>query len=197
MKNSWPISLALFVALFVFASVDAHAKKNHKKHKRDDDKHFVFNLVGLASAEPGMVPDPEGEKGDMMEADCFTVDLVDLKSEKIIGTAVDCLSKVEDLYNNGELIRLIGTTTFHLKKGSFTTQGYTTVAKAQFLTVSPSVGDITHITGAAGDGNAIISGTKKYKKAKGTSRLSGLVNLADLADLGEITFDCIFVVDLY
>ena len=130
-----------------------------------------------------------------MLADCYEVDLIDLKDQKRIGTAVDCLS-VQEGIGDFAFIRLIGTTTFHLKKGSFTTQGYTTVASVQQPTVSPSVGAITHFTGAAGVENAVISGTKKFKKAKGTSRLSGLVNLSKLLETGEITFDCIFVVDL-
>ena len=121
--------------------------------------------------------------------------MIDLKNGKHIGTAVDCLT-VQEIIGDAEFIKLIGTTTFHLKQGSLTTQGFTTVAKAQQPTVSPTVGDITHTTGAAGAGNAVINGTKKFKGINGTSRLSGLVNLAYLGTLGQITFDCIFVVDL-
>ena len=155
-------------------------------------KHFVFNLVGTGVAEAAMVPDPDG---GVMEANCFEVDLFDLKNQRQIGRAVDCLT-VQEVIGDFDVIKLIGTTTFHLPQGSLTTQGFTTVSTVKQPTVSPLVGDITHITGAAGTGNAIIDGTKEFKGATGTSRLSGLVNLMDLNTIGEITFDCIFVVDL-
>lgn len=181
MKNLWPLSLTLFVVLFLSAGVNAQANGG--------GKNYVFNLVGTSPATPAMVPDPEG---GLMSADCFEVDLIDMKNQRQIGTAVDCLT-VQEVIGDFEVIRLIGTTTFHLPQGSLTTQGFTTVAKAKQPTVSPSVGDISHITGAAGAGNAIIDGTKRFKDATGTSRLSGLVNLGVP---GQITFDCIFVVDL-
>ena len=36
----------------------------------------------------------------------------------------------------------------------------------------------------------------RFGHDSGSARLSGLVNLARLASDGEITFDCVFVVDL-
>jgi len=196
MKNLWTFSVILFVVFFYSAGMSVQADDGGKhgkssKHK-GGGKHYVLNLVGTSAPTSAMVSDPEG--GEML-ADCYEVNLIDMKKQKRIGTAVDCLS-VQEVIGDFDTIRLIGTTTFHLPKGSFTTQGATTVAKAKQPTVSPSIGDITHITGAAGAGNAVIDGTRKFKHATGTSRLSGLVNLGSLLVNGEITFDCIFVVEL-
>ena len=186
MKNTCTLLVTIFLMLSL--SEGAIAKE------KGGGKHYVFNLVGTATATAGMVPDPDNP-GDEMSADCFEVDLIDMKNRRHIGKAVDCLS-VQEVIGDFEFIRLIGTTTFHLPQGSVTTQGFTTVAKVQQVTESPAIGMITHFTAAAGTGNAIIDGTKRFKNATGTSRLSGLVNLANLLTIGEITFDCIFVVDI-
>lgn len=73
-----------------------------------------------------------------------------------------------------------------------TSRGQTTV---QPTTIGSP--DVTHITGAipATDENSILSGTRKFQDATGQVRLSGSVNLDNLGS-GEITFDCLFVINL-
>lgn len=186
MKNTLILLMKLFLILTLSQSAMATEPGGGKR--------YVFNLLGTAMATPGMVSDPDNP-GEQMAADCFEVDLIDMKNRRQIGKAVDCLT-VQEVIGDFEFIRLIGTTTFNLPQGSVTTQGYTTVARVQQNTESPAIGTITHFTAAAGKANAIIGGTKRFKNATGTSRLSGLVNLADLLVTNEITFDCIFVVDV-
>ena len=186
MKNTLSLFLTLFLMFSLSEGVIAKGQGGGNR--------FVFNLLGTAMATPGMVPDPDNP-GELMAADCFEVDLIDMKNRRQIGKAVDCLT-VQQVIGDFEFIRLIGTTTFNLPQGSVTTQGYTTVARVQQDTESPAIGTITHFTAAAGTGNAIIGGTKRFENATGTSRLSGLVNLSDLLVTNEITFDCIFVVDV-
>jgi hypothetical protein len=190
MKNTWKLLLTISVALFLSNGVIA---KDQGAGKR-----YVFNVIGEGTAVVREVPDPDGEPGDLMLADCFDVDLVDIKNKRLIGTATDCLSRLE-VIGDFEHISLIGTTTFNLPQGSVTTQGLTTVAKVKQPTHTPPTPStpngvaVTHITGAAGTGNAIIDGTRRFKNASGTARLSGMV---DLSQAGRITFDCIFVIDL-
>ncbi|MEH6584633.1 MAG: hypothetical protein V7754_22085 [Halioglobus sp.] len=157
-------------------------------------KHFVFNLVGTGYQYADTVPDPES--GGEMDALCFDVALVNLKNRQIIGTASDCLSEIENAESG--TVFLTGTTYFHLPQGTLITQGKTTVAAVEQTTVTPGAGDITHITGASGTGNAIVGGTRRFAKSTGTARLSGMVNLSDftMEDGDPITFDCIFVIDL-
>lgn len=186
MKTTVTLLMTLFLTLSLSEGAIAKDQVGGKR--------YVFNLLGTAMATPGMVPDPMNP-GAQMSADCFEVDLIDMKNRRHVGHAVDCLT-VQDVIGDFEFIRLIGTTTFYLPQGSVTTQGYTTVAKVQQVTESPAIGLITHFTAAAGTGNAIIGGTKRFNNATGTSRLSGLVNLSELLTTNEITFDCIFVVDI-
>jgi hypothetical protein len=184
MRNTWRnFFCAVLVIIF---SMDAIAKDHGA------GKHYVFNLVGTGTAYQGMVPSLDGQ-GEM-EADCFDVDLFDLKNQHLIGTATDCLS-VQEIIGEAEFIRLIGTTTFNLPQGTLTTQGLTTVAKVMQVTNTPAIGEVTHFTAAAGTDNAILGGTHRFRNATGTARLSGMVNLSELGN-GVITFDCIFVIDL-
>ena len=53
----------------------------------------------------------------------------------------------------------------------------------------------THVTGANGEGG-IQYGEGQFNHSSGSARLSGLVDLARLGSDNEITFDCVFVVDL-
>ncbi len=191
MKNTWKLLLTISLALFLSNGVIAKDKGAGKR--------YVFNVIGEAPADVRLVPDPDGEPGDLMSADCFDVDLIDMKNKRLIGTATDCLSRLEVVTGDFEHIRLIGTTTFNLPQGSLTTQGLTTVAIVKQPTHTPPTPStpngvaVTHITGAAGTGNAIIGGTGRFRNASGTARLSGMV---DLSQAGIITFDCIFVIDL-
>ena len=184
MKNTW--KTLLYAVLVVIFSMDAIAKDHGA------GKHYVFNLVGTGTAYQSMVPSLDGQ-GEM-EAFCFDADLVDLKNQRLIGTGTDCLT-VQEIIGEAEFIRLIGTTTFNLPQGTLTTQGLVTVAKVMQVTNTPAIGEVTHLVAAAGTDNAILGGTRRFRNATGTSRLSGMVNLSEFGN-GVITFDCIFVIDL-
>ena len=114
----------------------------------------------------------------------------------MIGSATDCLSQIQ-LVGTG--IQLVGTTYFHMPEGTLVTRGNTSVQPVLHPTVTPDGQVITHITGASGDGNGIISGTGRFAEREGTVRLSGMVDMTNFT--GEegtpIAFDCLFVIDLY
>ena len=153
----------------------------------------ILNLVGTGQGSPGTVPDIDGD-GVADPAMCFEVDLADLRTGQIIGSGVDCLSDVQ-MGDNGGMV-LVGTGFFHMPNGTLITRGTTTVQPVNAETISPKIGPVTHITGAGGGlENAVIGGTGRYRGATGTARLSGMVNLENEPN-GEISFDCIFVVDL-
>ncbi len=99
----------------------------------------------------------------------------------------------------GTGLALVGTTFFHLSQGDLVVRGNTTVQPVLHPIVTPSGQNITHITGASGPENAVIDGTGSFTGAVATTRLSGMVNLSEFAgNVGDpITFDCLFVVDLY
>jgi hypothetical protein len=119
---------------------------------------------------------------------CYELDLVDIKTGKVIGSAADCLT---DLTPMGTGVALTGTTFFFFPGGTVVSRGLTTVQPV--LHGSP---DFTHITGAIpqmGDNN-VIYGDRKFRNASGPVRLSGAVDLSNFPD--QATFDCVFVLDV-
>ena len=131
------------------------------------------------------VPDPTGP--GTIAADCFTIDLVDVNKDKVVGQATDCISVV-GVANGG--LQVVETATFDFGGGhTFTAQGLVSVQ----ATTHGSPG-VTHITGSispAGQ-NDIIAGTGRYEGLQATVRLSGAADLS--AFPAAVTFDCLFVV---
>lgn len=148
---------------------------------------LTLNLKGTATAYSAEIPAIEGT--GTTTANCFDVALHDMSTGLQVGTATDCLADtVEELGG----VKLVGTTIFNFTGGAtIVSRGKTTVMPV--LHGSPG---FTHVTGAGADGNGILSGTNQYANASGNVRLSGLVNLSKLATDGQITFDCIFVINL-
>ena len=173
------------VGILVFVLAPSHAQGNGKR--------LVLNLVGEGTAYEMIIPDPDNPNSTTT-AFCYDVDLFNAKNTQLIGTATDCLSNFEMI---GGGVALVGTTTFRLPQGTFVTQGRTTVQGVLKPTTTTDGHPITNTTGASAAGNSILEGTKKYKNATGTVRLSGLVDLTkfNLVDGGMIFFDCLFVVD--
>lgn len=150
---------------------------------------IIVALKGTGTAQARTVPDIDGDSVDD-PATCFDIDLVDLKTDNVIGSASDCLSDITPV---GDGLALVGTTYFNFNEGTLISRGLTTVQPTTHG--SP---DVTHITGAIpspGDNN-IVGGTGPFVGATGTVRLSGAVNMSKLNSDGEITFDCVFVIDL-
>ncbi len=121
---------------------------------------------------------------------CFDVALVDAKTGNIIGQATDCLS---DIVPSVDGVMLTGTTFFFFPGGTLVSQGLTTVQS-----VLHGSTDFTHITGAVPlpSENSVKYGDGKFRRAEGPVRLSGAVNLSRLEVHNEITFDCVFIIDI-
>ena len=178
------------------------------------NRNIVVVLRGTADAMVRNVPDIDGD-GQPDPAVCFDVNLVDLATGNVIGTATDCLSQVETI--NGVLTitdlafppttpldpipipvvfpsvatRLINTTFFHFPQGDLVQRGDVTVQQVLF----PST-VATHFTGSIPEANNnILSGTKRFSNATGTVRLAGAVDMSQLG-IGKLTLDCIFVISL-
>lgn len=158
-------------------------------------KILVLNLVGSGEMYPDTVPDIDGDEVDD-DAICFDVDLVNATNGQVIGTATDCLSEVSDGDNGG--VALVGTTYFYMHQGMLITRGNTTVQPINHDITTPMGQMITHITGAAGSGNAILDGTGRFAGRTGTVRLSGMVDMSGFAgnEGDPIAFDCLFVITL-
>ena len=160
----------------------------------------LVQLKGTAIGETRDI-DTDGDGLPDTTATCFDIGLFDPRTGVQIGTASDCLSDINVVIDDdpgnapmGWNMALTGTTFFHLPGGTLVTQGLTTVRPALHPTSQGGV-TFTHVTGANGNGG-IQYGTGKFKQAFGDARLSGLVNVSKLVTDGEITFDCLFVIDL-
>ncbi len=166
---------------------------------------MVINYRGTDTAVPKVVPDTLGvgsNANGMLDANCFVADIFDLQSGELLGTAEDCLSAIaagtDTESGSGE--QLVGTTVFNLADGRLVVQGLTSVQAVNWPTQN---GDVvfTHITGANSPNDAVLRGegefasTGVYASASARVRLSGQVDLSQLSE-GQITFDCIFVVDV-
>lgn len=151
---------------------------------------FAVVLRGTDIGEERMVPDIDGD-GEEDIGLCFDLEAFSLVSGQRLGTATDCLSNVTEV---GDALTLVATTEFNLPMGDITTRGMTTVQP--ILVGNSPFSHSTSADPAPGD-NSVLSGTGIFAGAEGESRLSGLVllNPMENGDL-EITFDCIFVVEL-
>ncbi len=156
---------------------------------------LVLNLVGIGEMYEDEVPDIDGDGVDD-DAICFDVELFNAEDGRVIGTATDCLSQIENGDNGG--LALVGTTYFYMHHGMLITRGRTTVQPTNHSTTTPSGQMITHITGASGTSNAILYGTDRFADSTGTVRLSGMVDMTYFeGNVGDpIAFDCLFVINL-
>ena len=160
---------------------------------RGFSKNIVVVLAGTGQGYPGDERFEQiGQDVPMGGVTCFDMDLIDAKTDRVIGSGSDCLSGMGGDPDNG--ISLTATTFFHFPGGTLVSQG--------LVTVQPKLHGLdgfTHITGAvpAPSKNNVIYGDGRFKRAAGSVRLSGIVNLDELFTVGKITFDCVFIIDLW
>src|SRR2546422_9836220 len=129
---------------------------------------------------------PATDRGTTM-ANCFDVNLIDARTDALIGTASDCLADIDP---EGDGLALTGTTFFHFKAGTLVSRGRTTVSPISPSALSP----MSHITGAIPfpGTNQVLFGTGKFARQMASVRLSGAVNMSNFAARNEIEFSCIF-----
>ena len=142
----------------------------------------------------------DDELAELGGANCFDIDLIDARTGRVIGSGADCLSRVNPSFDSSGNLRmsLTATTFFYFPGGTLVSQGLVTVQPKLPGLALDGLEDFTHVTGAAptSSENNVIYGDRKFKKAKGSVRLSGLVNLELLGE-GIIDFDCVFIIDLW
>ena len=185
----------LLISLSMFATTDASANPGR----------MVINYKGTGTAVPKVVPDALGvgpNANGLLDANCFEAEIFDLQSGALLGTAEDCLSEIAAGADtvSGSGVQVVGTTVFNMKDGRLVVQGMTSVQPVNWPTENSEV-VFTHITGANSPNDAVLRGdgefasTGVYANASATVRLSGQVDLSQASN-GQITFDCIFVVDV-
>jgi hypothetical protein len=128
-------------------------------------------------------------------SDCYNISLMDLCTGESIGFAYDCLANAVDAPDCAGGFNLTATTVFTIDSSTLAVRAFPSVVPIS-ATAVPS--EYTHITGAFPptspvEGLGILEATGVFEGAAGTVRLSGAVNL-DVP--GQITFSCIFIIDV-
>lgn len=179
---------------------------------------LAFKLFGAASAND-LSPEIEAamlETGVEVSNDfaCFELPLLSLRTERVVGTGVDCLNIFDDSSDaNGAGARIEAITFFFMNKrsegGTLVNHGCTSVRP-----FFEGVGDsgVTHMTGSiapkelggdnpplhdspCAEAGGVVHTTRAMSRfTDGEVRLSGAVNLSKLMSDGEITFSCLFVI---
>ena len=211
-------TLTRALALTLVALINTPALANDLDHRsdrhldRDLDRHRGFREVSLLWFIGGTQPYiecevPETELGST-QASCHEHELLDLKRDRVIGTALDATN---DVFATGDdALYATGTTTFEVSAGRF---AGSTLQVRGIGTIQPTVvgsphfewksramvseqTPISHIAGIfpnPGE-NMVLKGTGVFKGATGTFALFGGLDLASDPTAG--TFNCIYKIDL-
>jgi hypothetical protein len=142
---------------------------------------------------------------------CFELPLLDLETGHQRGIGVDCLNVFDGGGDsNGAGLQIEAKTFFFMPQGLIVNHGCTSVrpvfmgvgdAGTTHITGSIPAGEFGNGTGGPGpaicqDTGGIVLATGGFANHTGEVRLSGAVNLSN-AGAGEITFSCLFLLDLH
>ncbi len=183
-----------FFLVFIGIGVANTAASSEHSHPYVEREQMLLLLNGTRTSFECDIP--ATDRGTVV-AMCHNHEVIDLKTNKIIGTATDATADVDEV--NGGLVGT-GTTFFHLKNGSFVVRGRGTiqpllVGNAPVIAGNP----VTHIAGIfpeQGETNILTElGSGKYKDATGTYILLGGIDLSK-SDEGISTYHCIYEIDL-
>jgi hypothetical protein len=123
-------------------------------------------------------------------AGCFATSMVDLQTQLVLGTGIDCL-RVTSVEGGAQLQAL---SIFVFPEGSLVTLGLTSV-RPFIEGVGDAGGALTHMTGyGPADELGVIGGTGAFSDATGSARVSGAVNLGDFPN--SMFFDCLWVLEI-
>ena len=182
--------LLLLMAIMTITSVhSAFAQAN------DDDEvinvQFLWLLDGIRNTyECGV---PETDEGTTV-ATCHDHEIIDLRTNRIIGTATDATADVSAV--DGGLVAT-GTTFFRLPQGNLTIRGRGTIQP--MLEGNPMLDNspVTHIAGIFPEpgANDVLGGTGAFEGAKGTFGLLGALDLTNAAQ-GQSKFHCVYLFNL-
>ena len=172
------ISSAVCAGLLGIAVVASESANAHERA----DPNIVVTLRGPGTPVEVDIP------GVDTPGDCLETELFDTRTDRLIGTGIDCIDIAEA---EGADFLVNRTTIFKFRRGILVANGPTTVVPI-FGDSSP---DFTHVVGDVDSTEQnIIFGTRRFAHATGSVRLSGIVNLSEFP--ATVGFNCIFVIDL-
>jgi len=175
------MTIALFTTVLGFLA-NASAAENGRT--------FSVLLQGKDVGETRPIPLIETTKTN--EGNCFDVDLIDVMTKKVIGTAARCFA---DSNTVGTGMALTETTFFRLKEG--------TIVSRSRLIIQPAIDsppEVTHIAVAIpeahGDTVLADAGSGAFKGTLGSARLAGTMDMSQFRERNEIAFNDMAVIEL-
>jgi hypothetical protein len=191
------IKSLLVLALGAGVAVSAFAGNGHGNgHGNGADKNRVMvKLIGTGHMYNQLVPDIDGDGMDDM-ADCFDLDLIDVKTGELIGNGSDCIANFTNVGGAGA-----ADATFYVNtpRGSLVVRTKSTAAPVTRETTRPDgSGIFTHVAGAASHEDRVLSGTGRYRNRTGTVRLNGLMDWSKFTgQVGDpLYIDCFLEINL-
>jgi len=157
----------------------------------DHGRTLIVRLKGRAIGATRPIPLVEATKATS-EGNCFDVDLLDVVTDRSLGTATRCFTDINTA--NGNMV-LTDTTFFRLREGTIVSRSRTTVQP-----VLEGSSDITHIATAIPTPAATTilpdAGSGVFKGVPGTTRLAGAMDMRQFRERNEIAFDDIVLIKL-
>lgn len=157
----------------------------------DHGRTLIVRLKGRAIGATRPIPLVEATKATS-EGNCFDVDLLDVVTDRSLGTATRCFTDINTA--NGNMV-LTDTTLFRLREGTIVSRSRTTVQP-----VLDGSSDITHIATAIPTPAATTilpdAGSGVFKGVPGTTRLAGAMDMRQFRERNEIAFDDIVLIKL-
>jgi hypothetical protein len=157
----------------------------------ENGRMLVVQLKGKAIGETRSIPPIETTR-TTSEGNCFEVDLTDVMTDKVIGTAMRCFT---DINTVGDGMALTDTTFYRLREGTIVSRQRTIIQPA--IDSSP---DMTHIAMAipAPFANTVLAdaGNGAFKGVSGSTRLAGAMDMRQFRERNEIGFNDIALIKL-
>lgn len=185
--NKAKLVLLVFITLFLLPNISVA------------DRFSNLNLVVQWKGKGGF-EFPSGKIANLLPpgaGGCFVTDMVNPKTGWTIGKGYDCLLGAPNPVGDGGGFTITTAYVLEFKnQGTIVTVNNVTVQPA--LDAPPEETGITHIVGDFPAEQTIYSGSRRFKKAEGSVRVSGGNDLRELDLLSPetsfITFDYLFVV---
>lgn len=193
MKTVQVLVVGLVLAGLSMLVMAGGGTKHHGKGHHPKQKHVQMLLLlnGIKNTYACSVPITDLGS---VEATCHDHDIIDLRSNKIIGTATDATTDMAQV--DGAFVAT-GTTFFRLPYGELVVRGRGTIQPVAVEGPIMNGSPVTHIAGIfpqAGASN-VLYGTGIYANASGTFALLGALDLSN-AGQGQMAFNCVFFIDL-
>jgi hypothetical protein len=158
----------------------------------ENGRPLVVQLKGKAVGETRSIPPIEATR-TTSEGNCFEVDLSDVMTDKVIGTAMRCFTDIKTI---GDGMTLTDTTFYRLREGTIVSRERTMIQPA----IDGSLPDVTHIAMAlaAPFANTVLAdaGSGAFKGVPGSTRLAGAMDMRQFRERNEIAFNDIALIKL-